>query len=327
MEKTLEHLIELFTAPDVPAWGKCEEALDPPFWQTSDEATPADFPGEGLARYPMLYIGEGDNRMYLINKGEIVWSYCTGKGWEYDDLWMLSNGNILFSRMGWAAEVTPKKEIVWRLDADEGDELHALQPIGLDKVLLIVNSAKPHVKIINKRTGEVEYFHEVPYEDINHPHAQFRRIRYTAQDTFLIPYLSRDRVVEYDRDFNVVWSYEIRSPWAAIRLQNGNTLITNEKDKCTCEVNPAGEIVWQISLDELPEKYRPDDSQSCVRLKNGNTILCSRGGHGKTTQLVEVTPEKEVVWAIKDWKNLGPATAVQILSDPGISEIPGDCER
>jgi hypothetical protein len=36
--------------------------------------------------------------------------------------------------------------------------------------------------------------------------------------------------------------------------------------------------------------------------------------------LVEVTPAKKVVWVLRDWANLGPATAVQILDDPGIPE-------
>ncbi|CAK4836537.1 unnamed protein product [Aphanomyces euteiches] len=136
-----------------------------------------------------------------------------------------------------------------------------------------------------------------------------------------------NRVVEYDKDFNEIWSYDMLSPWAAIRLQNGNTLITNEKDALTREVNRAGETVWEIKLADLPDEYRLADSQSCVRLANGNTILCSRGDGGRSPQLVEVTPDKKVVWVINDWKNLGPASAVQILSDPGIPEIPGECQR
>jgi hypothetical protein len=34
-----------------------------------------------------------------------------------------------------------------------------------------------------------------------------------------------------------------------------------------------------------------------------------------------------VVWALKDWKDLGPATAVQILDDAGVPEVPGDLQR
>jgi hypothetical protein len=44
-------------------------------------------------------------------------------------------------------------------------------------------------------------------------------------------------------------------------------------------------------------------------------------------QLVEVTPDKKVVWVLQDWAELGPATAVQILDDPGIPENPGESEH
>ena len=43
--------------------------------------------------------------------------------------------------------------------------------------------------------------------------------------------------------------------------------------------------------------------------------------------MVEITPDKKVVWVLQDWKNLGDATAVQILDDPGIPENPGESEH
>jgi hypothetical protein len=36
--------------------------------------------------------------------------------------------------------------------------------------------------------------------------------------------------------------------------------------------------------------------------------------------LVEVTPDKNLVWVLQDWAQLGPATAVQILDDPDVPE-------
>jgi hypothetical protein len=74
----------------------------------------------------------------------------------------------------------------------------------------------------------------------------------------------------------------------------------------------------------LPEPYRYENSQSVTRLANGDTVICSRGGHDQGPQLVEVTPDKKVVWVLQDWADLGPATAVQVLDDPGIPERPGD---
>ncbi len=139
------------------------------------------------------------------------------------------------------------------------------------------------------------------------------------------------KVVEYDKDFKEIWSFDASSlpagerfsAWAAIRLKNGNTLITNEAGKSHIEVTPDKKIVWQIKPEDLPAEYRYINTQSCTRLANGNTIICSRGANGKGPQLIEVTPEKKVVWVLEDWADLGPATAVQILDDPGVPENPG----
>jgi hypothetical protein len=278
----------------------------------------------------MLYIGEGCNKIFIVKDGRVVWTYSTGKGWEYDDAWMLSNGNILFSRMAYAEEVTPEKAVVWRLDAPKGTEIHTVQPIGLDRVLLVENGLPPMLMVINIRSGAVEVEHEMPEPsttDWKTVHGQFRRIRMTAQGTYLAPLLEMGRVVEFDKDFREIWSYDIPSPWAAVRLHNGNTLITDEKEQLTREVSPAGATVWEFKLSEVPPGIAFHGSQSCARLVNGDTILCSRGDKGNGCQLIEVTPGKKVVWAMYDWKDFGPATAVQVLDDPGIPENPGDLQR
>ncbi|MGD0087102.1 MAG: hypothetical protein ABSC24_08230 [Verrucomicrobiota bacterium] len=314
-----------FTATDVPAFGPSEIPVAPPDWKVSPPDT--SLPGKGLAQHPMLYIGEGCNKIFLVNDGKVVWTYSTGKGWEYDDAWLLSNGNILFSRMAYAAEVTPQKQVVWRLDPPKGTEIHTVQPIGLDKVLLVENGTPPRMLIINIKTRAIVTEHVIPDAGAS-VHGQFRRFRITANGTYLAPCLQMGKVVEYDKNFNPIWSYKIPSPWAAIRLKNGNTLITDEKDELTREVNPKGETVWEFNLKtDLPSDINFRGSQSCVRLANGNTVLCSRGDAGQRCQLIEVTPDKKVVWALKDWTDFGPASAVQLLDDPGIPENPGDLQR
>ena len=320
-------LLDRFTAAGVPALGPGEAEVPPRMW---DQPVPQNLPGKGLAQHPMLYIGEGYNKMFLVDKGKILWTYSTGGGNEYDDVWMLSNGNILFTRMQYIAEVTPDKEVVWRYDAPEGTEIHTCQPIGLDKVLFVQNGLPPKLMIVNIKTRTVEVQHDLAapsLTDRKTVHAQFRRVRYTAQGTYLVPFLEMAQIVEYDRNFKEIWKYEIATPWAAIRLKNGNTLITDEKDKLTREVNPSKETVWELKPDDLPEAYRFINTQTCTRLANGNTIVCSRGGNGKGPQLVEVTPDKKVVWVLQDWAHFGPATAVQILDDPGIPENPGQSEH
>jgi len=266
----------------------------------------------------------------------VVWTYQTGPGYEYDDAWMLSNGNILFTRMQYVAEITPDKKVVWRYDCDNSKstnhtEVHTCQPIGLDKVMFVVNGLPPRLMIANTKTGALEVNHELPYGqtvDTKNIHGQFRRARYTAQGTYLLSYLSENKVVELDKNFNEVWRYPVRSAWAAVRLKNGNTLITDEHDSLTREVNRTGETVWEFKSSELPETSRLVQApQTCTRLANGNTIFCSRGGSGKGPQLVEITPDKKMVWVLQDWQDLGDATAVQVLDDPGTPENPGDLQR
>jgi outer membrane protein assembly factor BamB len=278
--------------------------------------------------------------MFLVNDGKVIWTYQTGKGYEYDDVWMLSNGNILFTRMQYLAEITPDKKVVWRYDCTDPlgtgtnhTEVHTCQPIGLDKVMFVLNGLPPRLMVVNIKTGAMEVNHELtnatgqPFSP-KAIHGQFRRARYTAQGTYLVSFLGSSNVVEYDKNFNEIWRYTIRSPWAALRLKNGNTLITDEGDKLTREVNPKGETVWEFKNTDLPEAYRfVEAPQSCTRLANGNTIFCSRGNKGKTPQLVEVTPDKKVVWVLWDYQSLGSATAVQILDDPGVPENPGESEH
>ncbi len=326
--------LERFTAPDVPAMGPAEIASPAGKW--TNAVTPADLPGNGLAQHPMLYVGENYTKMFLVNDGKVAWTYQTGPGYEYDDVWMLSNGNILFTRMKYVAEITPDKKVVWRYDCDTSTnashtEVHTCQPLGLDRVMFVLNGVPPRLMIVNIKTGAVEVNHEIPLVQPANPkyiHGQFRRARVTAQGTYLLSYLSESNVVEYDKNFNKIWSYPIKSPWAGIRLRNGNTLITDEQDSLTREVNSKGETIWELKKADLPEAYRFNQApQSCTRLANGNTIFCSRGGGGKGPQLVEVTPDKKVVWVLQDWKDLGDATAVQILDDPGIPEIPGESQH
>lgn len=328
------NVLNLFTAANVPAIAPEEELAS---CGNPNAVMPTNLPGNGLAQHPMLYIGENCNKMHLVKKGKTIWSYSTGKGPEYDDIWMLSNGNILFTRMQYVALITPDKKVLWRYDCNNSKgaqhtEVHACQPIGLDKVMFVVSGLPPKLFVVNIKTGKVEVEHDLPYiqpADPNDIHPQLRRARVTAKGTYIVSLLNLGRVVEYDKDFKEIWSYKSTKPWAAIRLKNGNTLITDETESLTREVNTKGETVWEFNCkNDLPAKYQFTSApQTCTRLANGNTIFASRGKGGKGPQLIEVTMDKKVVWVLQDWKNIGDATAVQILNDPGIPEIPGQSEH
>jgi len=327
-------ILDQFIAPNVPALGPSEPGPTPRNWP--EPAGIPELPGRGIAQHPMLYAGEGYNTIFLVNHGKVIWTYSTGRGGEIDDVWMMTNGHILFARQFHVEEVTPQKEIVWHYDPPAGTEVHSCQPIGLDKVLLVQNGLPPKLMIINKKTGAVEVEHALPAESLTDQktvHPQFRRLRITAKGTYLAPFLKMNKVVEYDRDFKPVWTYEIPTPWAAVRLRNGNTLIDDEHDRLVREVSPKGETVWELKQSDLPPGIVLHNIQTADRLASGNTVIFSSTGGTKAEerpgiiQALEVTPDKKVVWVLQDWKNLGPATTAQFLDEPGIPERPGGLQR
>jgi len=326
--------IEQFSRPNIPIRGPAEAEPIPRNWP--EPSSMPSLPGNGLAQHPMLYAGEGHNMLFLVKDGKVLWTYSAGPRGEIDDVWLMTNGHILFASQFGVTEITPLKEVVWHYDPPPGTEIHTCQPIGLDKVFLVQNGLPPKAIIINKKTNAVELEHELPAESLTDPktvHPQFRRARVTATGTYLASFLKMNKVVEFDKDFKPIWTYEISSPWAAIRLHNGNTLITDEREKLVREVNSKGQVVWEFSKSDLPPGIVFHNIQTADRLTSGNTVIFSSTGGTKREdrpniiQAVEVTPDKKVVWVLQDWKNLGPATTAQFLDQPGIPESPGDLQH
>jgi len=293
----------------------------------------AALPGRGLAQHPFLYCGEWQGHslenqvMYLVREGRVVWSYTNDRKGELGDCTMLSNGNILFSRQYGASEITPGKRIVWDYDAPKGTEIHTAYPIGPDRVLIMQNGDPAKALIIDKAANKVEKELILATKDKS-THGQFRHIRMTRAGTFLVAHMDLGKVVEYAPDGKVLWSVDAPSAWAAVRLANGNTLISGNANGYVREVDPRGETVWEIDKQDLPG-IPLFTVQEVSRLANGNTLINNWSGGlppeqvRTAVQLVEVTPDKKVVWALKDWKTLGPASSTQLLDEPGVPENGG----
>jgi hypothetical protein len=261
----------------------------------------------------------------------VVWTYSIPGKEELGDCTMLSNGNIVFSRRLGASEITPDKKIVWNYDAPPGTEIHTTYPIGLDRVLIMQNGDPARLMVIHKATGKVEKELILPTANPKNVHGQFRHARVTRAGTFLVPHMDLGKVVEYSAEGKEIWSVPAPSAWAAVRLKNGNTLISGNQHGYAREVNSKGETVWEINKNDLPG-ITLLTVQEVDRLANGNTVICNWSGSlpladwPTTVQIVEVTPAKKVVWALQDWKTLGPSSAIQLLDEPGVPEN-GDLQR
>ncbi len=308
---------------------------------------PEILPGKGLAQHDFLYAGGWDTRkdtqtVFRIVGGKVVWTWSipikdrNGQLSEFSDIHQLSNGNVLYACKTGAAEVTQDRKIVWSYECPTGTECHSAQPIGLDKVFLCQNGTPAKVMLVNKKNGKVEMEHEVPTARPTDPksvHGQFRNVRMTKAGTYLMAHLNMGKVIEYDKNWKVIWQVDAPSTWLAVRLKNGNTLISGNQHGYVREVNPEGEVVWEINKDDFPG-FPLYTVQGLNRLANGNTVISNWGGSirkedwDKVVQVLEITPDKKLVWALHQWKDpdLGPSSNIQLLDEKGKEEN-GDLQR
>jgi hypothetical protein len=204
-------------------------------------------PGKGMAQHDILITGEWDHRkavqtIFLIRGGKMTWSYeipfkePSGDMAELGDAAMRPNGNIVFSRKTGAGEITPEKKIIWNYNAPKGTEIHSIEPIGNDKVLMIINGVPAAAMVINVKTGNTEKQVTLPTGKPG-AHLQFRRVRLTPEGNLLAAHLDSNVVAEYNMKGENIWSDRAANPWSAIRLKNGNTLITATRSKAVTEVD------------------------------------------------------------------------------------------
>jgi hypothetical protein len=292
---------------------------------------PKILPGNGLTQHDFFYAGESRTRdMYIVRKGQIVWSYHDdeGKG-EISDAVLMSNGNILFAHQFGVTEITPDKKVVWNYDAPPKYEIHTAKAIGRDRVLFIENGEAPKLVLVNIVSGKTERDWPLKVKTPLRTHGQFRHMSLTDAGTLLVAHMDSDKVSEYDVDGKEIWSVAVPGPWSASRLKNGNTLVVSNA-KFVREVDPSGKTVWEFTPADVPD-YKAYAFQTATRLSNGNTLInnWTNQWHDKIdpsdtpVQAWEITPDKKVVWALRSWTNpanLGPATTIQLLDEPGISE-------
>jgi hypothetical protein len=289
-------------------------------------SSPAQLPGDGLAQHDFMYAGEShDRKIFIVRQGKTVWSYDdpAGKG-EISDAVMLSNGNILFAHQFGVTEITQEKKVVWNYEPPPGHEVHTAVPIGKDRVLFIQNGDPAVVRVVNIVTGATEKEFDLATKHPVSVHGQFRHARLTANGTLLVAHMDLNKVVEYDSNGNELWSFPATGPWSVSPLASGNVLITDRVG--VREVTRRGDSVWSWSPADTPA-YRFASLQQAWRLPNGNTVVNNwvnewsqkPESFATTVQAIELTPAKEVVWALREWtapNDLGPATTIQFLDQP-----------
>jgi Mala s 1-like protein len=270
---------------------------------------------------PFACADYGGNKICLVDAdGKITWQHPAQRP---QDVWILPNGNILFSHLKGATEVTRDKKVVWDYETAEGNEVHACQPLPEGRVMVAESGPMQLVEV--DRDGKVVKTVKLK-TDQKRTHHQMRCARKTANGNYLVGQYGDGVMREYGPTGKVVRDVPQKMAFSGIRLPCGNTLMATGDSHRVLEIDGDGEVVWEVNENDLPGNPLRFVA-GLQRLPNGNTLICNWGGHGhvgQQPQIVEITREKEVVGVIYDFDQFGTLSGVFLLNleqDPTQFEV------
>lgn len=262
--------------------------------------------------------------------GRVEWRLPVG---EIHDLHRLPDGHLLYQD-GWTriVELDGDRKPVWDYNAKRNGnagrsvEVHAFERLP-DGTTMIVESGPARIIEVDRDGNLVR---EVKlHVDSPSSHSDTRNARKTPAGTYLVAHEKDGVVREYDPSGKVVWEFDVplfdrprkggHGPeafgdqvYSAIRLADGNTLIGTGNGHAVLEVSPDKRIVWKLEQHDLPGITLAWVTQ-VERLANGNTRLVNCHAGPDNPQIIEVTPEKQVVWTFKDFTTFGNSLPVAVV--------------
>jgi outer membrane protein assembly factor BamB len=232
------------------------------------------------------------------------------------DLWIQPGGSILFPTGHGVKEVGKDGAVLFEYQSKA--EIYAVQRLANGNTFVgectsgRLLELAPDGKIVK----------EVALLPAGKPggHLYIRTARVLGDGHFLVCHYGGRLVAEYAPDGTSVWT--VKTPGgarSATRLANGNTLIAcgDNGTPCLVEVDPAGETVWQVSNADLPGQ---PFKFLCGfhKLPNGNVLVSNWLGHNKfgtAPHLLEITPDKKVVWTYADHTAFRTISSVQVFGE------------
>jgi catechol 2,3-dioxygenase-like lactoylglutathione lyase family enzyme len=244
--------------------------------------------------------------------------------WEYpakscNELWVLPNGNLLFTTGHGVQEVTREKQVVFSYESQS--EIYACQRLANGNTFIgECNSGR---LLEADPAGQIVHEVRLLPEGTDGGHAYMRNSRRLGNGNYLVTHYGLQVVREYDPQGHVVCEIPAAGgPHTAIRLPNGHTLIACGDlagGPRVFEADAAGQTVWEVQQADLP-RIRLAFMTGLQRLPNGHTVMSNWLGHGRFGQsphLIEVTPDKQVVWTFADHQTMRTIASVQLLDVPG----------
>lgn len=255
-------------------------------------------------------------KVFIIENDWIVWQHAA---LNCNDLWVLANGNLLFTTGYGVLEMTRKNDTVFHYES--GSEIFACQRLKNGNTFIgECNSGRLlEVSPLGKIVKEVKL---LPDSVKDGGHSFMRNARRLDNGNYLVAHYGLKVVREYDRHGKLVWEVKAPGgPHSVIRLPNGNTLVSEadaQKDPHVYEFNMKGKIVWEVSNADLPGQPLKFLG-GMQRLPNGNTIVCNWLGHnqfGTAPHILEITKDKKVVWTYSNFIDIKTISTFMDMNQP-----------
>lgn len=260
-------------------------------------ANSADQPAASAIRHSYLVLG---GKTAIIGEdGKAAWEYTGGSR----DGFVLPNGNVLIAYSDKVEEVTRDKQVVFSYQrSKDNSEIGTTQRLYNGNTLVTELGRRPRLLEVNPK-GEIVV--DVPLQpETENAHMQTRMARQLRNGNYLVPHLLAFAVKEYAPDGKVIRVFKTdfeelggrkaeNWPFTAIRLDNGNTVVSLTHGNKVVELSPRGEIVWKVTNDDVGGLFK--DPCGSQRLANGNTVVGSHAA-SQGISMVEVTPENKIVW-------------------------------
>lgn len=219
------------------------------------------------------------------------------------------------------------KKVIWTYNSAEANgnkgkpvEVHAFQRLANGNTMIAESGVGRIIEVDadGKLVSEIKLKLNHP-----HPHTDTRLARKLENGNYLVAHEGDGFVREYDsKSGEIVWEYEVpmfgkekkdghgaeafgNKCFAAVRLANGNTLLSSGNGHSVLEVTPAKEIVWKLEQNDLPGITLAWVTTVEV-LANGNYMIGNCHAGPDQPILLEIEPKtKAVAWKLDGFKMLG----------------------
>lgn len=263
-------------------------------------------------------------KVFIFEKDSIVWEHAAPNS---NDLWVLPNGNILFTTGKGVLEMTRKNDTVFRYESSS--EIYACQRLKNGNTFIGECNNGRLLEI--SPSGKIVFQLKIlPDSMKTGGHGFMRNARKLDNGNYLVTLFKQKVVREYTPKGKVVWEVKAPGgPHSVVRLPNGNTLVSDgdaTKDPHVCEFDKDGNLVWDVSNADLPgQPFRFLGGMQ--RFPNGNTLVCNWLGHkqfGMAPHIIELTPDKKIVWTFGGHpriKTISSFVDLDVPADPLKAEV------